>query len=438
MLAATIQKPMARPLSIALLALASTTLASCSLLFEVADNQAEEDIVLTRELVSTIGIESDFATLAEWLSLRDGTLPQRQVMRVRSLGQRPGGEHVLAGANCAGLLRPVRADTALTQLLILDLEPGSAECAAGEILVGTGNVQLEVIEALPKGTSEILRFETSPVLGPLTVDDEIVASEEYRLTLEAGIPHRGLSDVGIVIENPPGTDAHGLRIGTDYTIVRGFEIRSWITTETVDPYSAVRIAANYVEIDRLLVHDEASALQVKSDGITTNSNVTGAIVRNSFLYDLGRAGIDDGWSQSEQNPTPMVVSNCTLRRCTMFVDAGGRYGCVSFERDKSTVFNTIALLEGGVGSAFLGNFSSDSDYNAGDEPQTPGALRSYNASPEDFVGLTDLHLAPGSGPLFGCGIEGSPLELDIDGEERPSSAWSIGADQSQGLGDCDE
>ena len=119
MLAATIQKPMARPLSIALLALASTTLASCSLLFEVADNQAEEDIVLTRELVSTIGIESDFATLAEWLSLRDGTLPQRQVMRVRSLGQRPGGEHVLAGANCAGLLRPVRADTALTQLLSL-------------------------------------------------------------------------------------------------------------------------------------------------------------------------------------------------------------------------------------------------------------------------------------------------------------------------------
>jgi hypothetical protein len=164
-----------------------TAFASCSLLFEAAEEK-EVDVVLSRELVSTIGVDHDFATLAEWLLLRRGDLTQRQVMRVKNFGAIPGREHFLQGERCEGLLHPVRADAALSQLLILDLSDGSDDCVAGDILEGTGNVQLEVIEALPRGTSELLRFETTPIIGPLRTDDELVTSEEFRLTLEAGPP----------------------------------------------------------------------------------------------------------------------------------------------------------------------------------------------------------------------------------------------------------
>jgi hypothetical protein len=229
-----------------------------------------------------------------------------------------------------------------------------------------------------------------------------------------------------------------LRVGTDYTRVRGFEIRNWINTDTPEPYSALRIVADYVEVDALLIHDEAGALRVKSDGITTAGGATGAVIRNSFLYDLGRAGIDDGWNQTESNPEPMVVRNCTLRRCTMFVDAGDRYGCVSFNRDKTTVLNTVAMIEGGEGQAFRGSFSEGTHHNAGDDGLVPGSP-SFTADVSFFVGPQDLHLTPSpDSPLQSCGEVGEELDFDIDGETRPTDVWSIGADQTDVLSNnCD-
>ncbi len=408
-------------------------LSSCSLLFEPSEVESE-DVVLSRELVSTIGANQDFATLAEWMALRGGNLPERQAMRVRNVGTAPGTQHILTGRNCEGIVRPVRASSATTQLLILDLAAGSSECTEGEVLRGSGGVELEVIEVQPKGVSERLEFITSPVLGPLTTDSEdLSTSEEFSLTLAAGASHNGLAGAGIEVVNPAGVTDHGIAIATDFTRVEGFEIHSWIREETNLDFSALRITGNYVTADRLLIHDETGSNIVKSDGITAGPNAYGTVITNSILYDLGRAGIHAEWNGPEQSPAPMRVANCTLRRCTMYVDGGSRYGCVGRENFLITVVNTVALIEGGAGEAFVDTFSIDSHHNAADDGTAPG-LPAYSAATENFSDTSDLHLSDDVSPLRGCGLtlsttEASPIMLDIDGEERPSTGWSIGADQ---------
>ncbi len=411
-------------------------LSGCSLLFDAAE---EEDVPLTRELVSTIGADQDFATLAEWMALRGGALPNRQAVRVRTLGAKPGIEHVLTGPSCSGVVRPVTSREAATQLLILDLASVSEDCAEGDVLTGSGDVRLEVIEAQPRGVSETLVFVGSPVLGPLVTDSDVLeTSEEFALTLRADVPHGGVAGAGIEILNSVGAADHAMVVGTDHTLVEGFEIHSWIQREATDPFAGLRITGNFVTASKLLVHHEAGHVDAKSDGIVVAPNAYGASINNCMLYDLGRAGIHDFWSSQEESPEPTRVANCSLRRCAMNFDGGSnRYGCVGREDSPIRVQNTVALIEGGTGLAFADNFSKESSNNAADDGTARG-LPAFRAESGNFSDERDLHLSATPGALGGCGRVVAEIADDIDGEARPASGWSIGADQLSATIDCED
>ncbi len=414
----------------------------CTLLFTSPGQDSEIDSTLDPAIELTIGTEpsDDFSTYTSWLANRSGNLLMRQLLRVEVEGEVMADDQLSAlGSGCSGLVRAASEDAVYSSLLTLDTSSDIA-CQPGDLLRSSRGDMVTVLAVSTRGVQETATVNKQ-LWGPIIIRD-FTSDERSYIHLRAGRNHGGLPGRGIEV-SIPGEPAHAIDIGADYTRVTGFEVTQWSTgAGSNGSFEGVHVEANFVVLDRLLVHDDgATEPSSNSDGIfgtlppLTQPPLT-LTVRNSMIYNVGRSGIQIGGATD----ATLIVENCTLAYC-MAVDTGTlNYGCLTLHNTENSVMkvsNTVALTVSdnidtilgfvvdvaGTNSRFEGGTHNASDgFAPGDNPLTVGEDSLLSLSVNDI----DLHLSAGS-VLRGAGASLDDFTHDIDGDPR-EAPWSIGAD----------
>lgn len=438
-------------------------LGGCSLLFTPAESSIEDagavldgspamlDADSAADLsraFHTIGTNSatDFASFAIWKSVRSGDLANRQELLVSVEGDsEPLPGVVLTGdLGCEGVLR---GQVQFGERMTIDLTSG-ADCQLGERLSVSSSLEVaQVTEAGPRGIIETVQLRHRTYQAPIVIDGFVNTSALHYLVVEANpaTPHKGLAGAGVIIGNVsqlPAQPSNGVEIYVDHTQLRGFEITNWaLGSAEAASLEGVHVAANRVLLDRLLIHDDGAArelIDANSDGIYSSQDGIELTVRNSFIYNVARAGI---LFQSMTSGL-LKIQNCTLHNCTAADAQLNEYGCVAASNAAVLVevINTLAFGRSDAQPAFIvspaSSFAPASSSNASDDGTHPGQDGALVASGPDLLEQAlggandDLHLQLSAilEPPYDGGKTLLDFDVDIDGETRGSS-WSIGADQ---------
>ncbi len=420
---------------------------SCSLLFSASDLAGRDGGMSldgaapdaeTGELapVSDLGIGQDraFRNYTAWHTARVGDLTNRQLLRVEVTGSLASMD--LLGGSSSGCQGTVHANSTTNpvrgNILTIDLD-GLTPCEIGDMLTGP-NGSVIVVAASTVGVREVATFYDSEVTGPILLDHFQTNSEAY-VTLRADPeqPHQGIQGAGIKIGNGNSlsTALHNVVIEAEHTHLVGFEI-TWASAAAAGPRrSVVDIRAPGVLLDRLLIHGDYNPM---SDGIhigPSSPGATTAVVRNSFIFHVGRAGIH----MQDVTGGQLEVLSCSFANCMQAdnIATPEQFACVSVAGGSLgalKLVNTIAVANAGIGipEFIVDNNNSflESSHNAAPQASPPFGTDTTSAAMSDFLTFpTNLHL--GNTQVENQGI---PLDFthDIDGDLRTES-WPIGADQ---------
>jgi hypothetical protein len=259
--------------------------------------------------------------------------------------------------------------------------------------------------------------------GPFTAGASIAGSTTdchcyMHLTVAEGQRHDGTAAVGAVLDGM-NTD-QGIRVSDDYTVVEWLSFRR---NRGVDGAAGVVVhLARNVLLSRLLIYDFYDAVNLVS-GIRGQDNA-GYTVRNTIIYDGGRAGIRNNHAGAVG-----VVENCTIFK----MDPAGTGAGILVSAGTLTATNTISM-----GNSPTRDFSGPmtQSYNLSSDATAAGtgSLTGLLAS-NQFVSVTagteDLHLRAGANALdAGVDLSGTFWD-DIDGQSRLTLTWDMGADESE-------
>jgi hypothetical protein len=238
------------------------------------------------------------------------------------------------------------------------------------------------------------------------------------LTVAEGQRHDGTAAVGAVLDGV-NTD-QGIRVSDDYTIVEWLSFRR---NRGVDGAAGVVVhLATKVLLSKLLIYDFYDAVNLVS-GIR-GQDAAGYTVRNTIIYDGGRAGIRNNHAAAVG-----VVENCTIFK----MDPAGSGAGVLASAGTMTVTNTISM-----GNSPTRDFSGPmtQSYNLSSDATAAGtgSLTGLLASSQ-FVsvapGTENLHLKAGANALnAGANLSGIFWD-DIDGQSRLNFSWDMGADEAE-------
>jgi co-chaperonin GroES (HSP10) len=145
-------------------------------------------------------------------------------------------------------------------------------------------------------------------------------------------------------------------------------------------------------------------------------------IYNNIVYDFLHGGI---WVVNSSTGSSYIYNN-TVMNC-------GDYGIQDGYNDTIAINNIVQ----GNTDGYYGAFNSSSDYNISDlvSDNTGGTNDQDDTNVEFFdADNDDFHLSPFDEAALGQGTNLSsdsnlPFSTDIDGEERPSEGWDVGADE---------
>jgi hypothetical protein len=238
------------------------------------------------------------------------------------------------------------------------------------------------------------------------------------LTVAEGERHDGTAAIGAVLDGV-NTD-QGIRISNDHTVVEWLSFRR--NRGAAGAAGVVVQSATNVLLSKLLIYDFFDAANIVT-GIRGQDD-SGYTVRNTIIYDGGRAGIRNNHATAAG-----VVENCTIFN----MDPPGSGVGVLVSAGTLTVTNTISMgnsSSGDFSGAMTQSYNMSSDGTAAGTGSLTGLLAS-----SQFVsvapGSENLHLRTGANALdAGANLSGTFWD-DIDGQSRLNFTWDMGADEAE-------
>jgi hypothetical protein len=240
----------------------------------------------------------------------------------------------------------------------------------------------------------------------------------------------------------PSSAGQAIQIFDRYTRIEGLEITGWSAGEA-NSYDGINIRGQDILVDGVIVHDdEGPEDNADCNGIALEEPHASAVVRNSMVYNISRAGIIIMWAEYAS----LVVQSSTVWSCVLADDNPQLYGCVSIRGGVGSEIlaeNVIAMGSMGVGDFSaegptpdeVGAFRISSRSNLSSDDTAPGSGSQVDKLPDaQFVSLPpgpiDLHLRDDAAAINGGVNLSADFVGDIDGQTRPATgAWDIGADE---------
>jgi len=246
------------------------------------------------------------------------------------------------------------------------------------------------------------------------------------LTAAPGQRHTGVAGTGAILDGN-NTD-QGIRVADDYTIVEWLELTR--NRGSAGAAGVVVNLANNVLLQNLLIYDFADAVNLVS-GIRAQ-NEAGYTVRNSIIYNGGRAGI-----RNNDVTAVGLVENCTAYNMR---DPNTGVGFLQ-TAGSLTVTNSIAAFNDADFSGVITQaYNLSSDGTASGTAALPGRTATDLAAPGPGNWVVFSNLTPGGENLhLQASLENDAVDSatdlsskfwnDIDSQSRLGLPWDRGADE---------
>lgn len=407
----------------------------CSLILSERDDGPDDPSECTIDscepfvIASDIGANGDFTSIQSWIDNRAGDLPRRHKIEIAGLDSAIAeGQYT---SDCFSGMLDVAVDSGATELVLSDVERADGDCAPPFTLTSAaGDTEVTYVGHLGVGAIEEGQLtSTVYVERPIFGGGSTQTSERafFRLRNAPANHHRGSPSNGALLSPGPGA-TNVITVDYSFTQIVGIEIANFSAEQDGDSVAAIRINADNVLVNELLIH--AAEGPGRTKGIDTRGEDT--IVANSAFDRLEGQAVVTG-----DNTASAIVVNCTAIRCfSSGANGDPPHACFhALSPGTMTAYNTIGLADtldidgfAGISAESTRNLILAGENHLGSEPIEADSVA-------EVLLVSTLQLASGSPAVragldlsAGIGPDSTVVSRTIETNRRPEDDdWDLGA-----------